>query len=69
MAKPLLVVAGLDPMLSGLFDLLNTQLSPRKAHLRLSGVSANTRIGFWTRSRIGREGRPSGMTTVKDHGN
>jgi len=56
-------------MLSGLFDLLNTQLSPRKAHLRLSGVSTNTRICFWTRSRIEREGRSSGMTAVKDRGN
>ena len=69
MAKPPAVMAGLDPMLSGLFDLLDTHLSPRKAHLRLSGVSTNTWIRFRARSRIGREGRPSGMTMLKDHGN
>ena len=68
MAKPLAVMAGLDPLLSGLFYFTGTAqtlMSPRKAPLRLSGVPVQYSGFVWGRSRIGREGRPSGMTAVK----
>jgi len=72
MAKPLLVMVALDPLLFGLFhftDSRQTSMSPRKAPWRLSGVSPNTQVssgadpglyvadGWPFRPRIG-EGEP-----------